>query len=973
MDVNLSENTDFDFDAIITESSQNATSAEYKSLINFTKRYRVASGNVSNIVNLSGGAYNIPDDAMPEFFKLVDQCRHKNNTIHFAEKQSDSSGLMIDLDIYQTVAERQFDNSVITDIINYAVQAIAETVVIDNPIPTYVVVTTKPNPKYCEIKGCYKDGVHILFSKLHLSKQLRKHIIRKLGAERDVLQLFSQMQLAVEPEKIIDPASASVPNLFVGNSKSGSPAYVIFNIYEVKIKNKMPLTVIEPIDRWSSTNMVAEFSLNWDGERNRIHRLSAHPDLETQDAALSPTSDEDNLELDDDQSLAFSDIDDVTAKELRKWLDILSIDRVRDYDKWCKVIFAIAHTSSKYYELAVYFSRRDPQAWNASSKAELDKLWKYALADKPENMLSYNSIKGWAMRDNPQRAEELRKTTIVYAITRHIFQENSHGTLGDLFLGKILHQMAENLFVADISPSTGSLVWLQFMVESDRPPMGQLHKWVFHTSKEPPSKLLIYANTVLPKLIINIMDEVEKRVKKTENPDERFYFGQVIKNLGSTLRQVRTLRCVKNIIAASQHFFASKYSGKFISQLDKQENLLGVGNGVLVLGKQPELITSIHNIPISQYTAVPWIPFNPANKYIMELKKAISDLFPEGEEDAMEWLMCYFASSLDRRVKKPYLVIIAGCGSNGKSFLVDMVGHVLGSHYSMAAQMNILTSGDLGRMDSPSSTLVALGEKRFVYFSESDVEQVLQTAQVKRLTDNRTTARAHYGKTIMDIELRATMVAATNHDFNIPTSDEGTWRRIKKYIFKNRFVRDPDPNDKRQIKADPKWNDTAKSNPGYQEAMLSILVEYYRKLQVVYNGDIDNIKHPTIVTETRDYRNSQDRINRFIDQCCVYSKNSTSTLTSVANFYMDWYKANINARGITLVEEIEKQLKNSRISKYIKSETRNAMVVEIRFIQKTEKPDSDGDEKWLVDHEDEQRNNSSERDTAMLKEFEQLN
>ena len=44
---------------------------------------------------------------------------------------------------------------------------------------------------------------------------------------------------------------------------------------------------------------------------------------------------------------------------------------------------------------------------------------------------------------------------------------------------------------------------------------------------------------------------------------------------------------------------------------------------------------------------------------------------------------------------------------------------------------------------------------------------------------------------------------------------------------------------------------------------------------------LKNIMKPTIDKETAEYRNQEDIINRFIDEYCIYSPNSTICLSEL--------------------------------------------------------------------------------------------
>ena len=146
-----------------------------------------------------------------------------------------------------------------------------------------------------------------------------------------------------------------------------------------------------------------------------------------------------------------------------------------------------------------------------------------------------------------------------------------------------------------------------------------------------------------------------------------------------------------------------------------------------------------------------------------------------------------------------------------------------------------------------------------------------------------------------------------------------------------KFDDNPDPNNKYEKKNDPTIAKEFSFNPELKKSFLSILVEYYKDLYNNHNGMLKNIMKPTIDKETAEYRNQEDIINRFIDEYCIYSPNSTICLSELIDKYEMWYENNISKNHVPEKVEISNQLTNSKIVKYIKKSMNKVLLQDIRL------------------------------------------
>ena len=117
----------------------------------------------------------------------------------------------------------------------------------------------------------------------------------------------------------------------------------------------------------------------------------------------------------------------------------------------------------------------------------------------------------------------------------------------------------------------------------------------------------------------------------------------------------------------------------FERELDQDENVMGVGNGVLEFDKVAHLVESYHHHKVMRFSCVNYVPINPDNPDVQIIFKSIWDSFPVGEKDAFHWTMFFLSTSLTGRMKAALFYTLRGNGANGKSYLMEMARNVLGS------------------------------------------------------------------------------------------------------------------------------------------------------------------------------------------------------------------------------------------------------------------------------------------------------
>lgn len=914
------------------------------------------------------------------------------------DREFQHSGIMFDFDIFQRGKERQFRETqyyqfvyefagLLSEVLDWQEEAGKNDGMVDIWAAFIVKHEIVPiaHPKYGD---CFKDGFHILIPGIQVTKNVKRYIIHLINERGMLNDTFRGCDFLNPIGSLLDPNSRSVPVLFLGNAKRGKQPYLFHRLYHIAIRlhNKMPIVRIcddfdplpnvgvtkkvpDPRDRRKKIevpqtlrykyNICHELSLCYEAPGALIKKIKFDclPAIKSDiDAFCERRSD--GILADSELRETASRVTELSVRNseaayLQQILNIISPDRVREYDAWKAVIIVLARRNPEYKPLAAWFSQRFPSSYANNAIGVIDSLFDWVAKNAPDDndektkrVRSIGTLFDWAKHDNPDKYSDIQNHNAFMVLQKLIMKND--GALNDANLAKVLWTMFRNKFVFAINPLATSKAkqgeWYEFVLPTDN--LGRNQSAVYKYRKELyPYTLDTYINEKLPEFIAQVREWVqEKRDEENADEDWQKYYDAVYKKLKVTSQQLGNSGKSVAIITKCENEFLDR---GFIEQLDTNKHVLGVGNGVLRLFPVTELIQQYHDIPISRYTDVEYVPYDPTNVFIKETEAAIRDLFANEdgpETDAFEFTMMYLASTLDSRAKVPLLYIWLGEGSNGKSFLLEM--HI--------NTMRLVPSGGYGAKlpvefltvhrpaaNASNPAMMVLKSARFVYFSESEKGDTLRMGNIKEITSETLSARNHH-ESQDNFRANCHFVFASNHDPRVDGSDHGTWRRIIVYRFKMKFVPKPDPANWQERKQDAKWIDFAPTSMHYRRAYLSILVHYYELYRDVFNSNLHLIKKPTIDRETSDFRKEQDTMHRFLEEKIIHIGPGTKetpterlSLGEVARAYIKWYQNEID--DIKIAEaDIKKTLKTTKIKRWLEEKYQKISLVEHQILKNDE-------------------------------------
>ncbi len=384
---------------------KNRMSEPYLKLCNYidTKEFNTESGDPkTNIFIPKGSCYNISNGSLKRFFDLLDECRKDKLHLHYAEKQQEYSGMMIDLDINHYEMTNQINDMSLQDIVNTITDVIAESIDLQQDVETYVGVlkADAPRLKYDNSGSFYRESIHILIPGIKISKILKQFILKQVSELSSFRDIFKNLSISSD---VIDMGSANVPVHFIGSCKQDTSKIpdLLKKMYKVifrplRSSRVLDATSLLDLQTYSivGRNTCWEFSLNYQVDINPFiekKNYEPHPSIADELQTVIIQRDTDRELHGELSCLGVHDSNSVIIKKL---LGILNLERASNYQEWRKVLYILASQAVDYKPLAIWFSQRVPEKWNP---VEFEKLWADCLEKSKhegKNILLVHYISG---------------------------------------------------------------------------------------------------------------------------------------------------------------------------------------------------------------------------------------------------------------------------------------------------------------------------------------------------------------------------------------------------------------------------------------------------------------------------------------------------------------------------------------------------------------------------------------------------
>jgi len=837
-----------------------------------------------------GMTWALPAGEQYAAYKMMDACRRGGYVMHYAERQSNTSVseylescLMLDFDIVQTVPTTFIDNIVLRRLCGVIVSVVRASLEFPSaPNSFHIVCLKKPKPHPHE--NGFKDGFHLnVYLKMNVG--VRCEICRVLeerfkpildavgvGPSPNTGVVTAAAVPAAPPVSVaprvctvtFDHASATVPVLLTGSCKpTKNIAYAIENIYKVDLdgaEESYSLNVV-PVLEYGPACLVGEFSMIYEFPEGFVKKPTYQPRSallqmvkERADSRIVANTDCDEFYQTESHHLESVEIqiqylcrDNPQASVICALLEILSAKYYEEYDPWMKVMFALGNTNKIYRPAALKFSQKSAKF----NRQKFDQVWDDAIRGGGGTRLTHASLRYWARVCNPIQYEKIIQSSFDAKLKKYV--TIGQGDIRAAMISDILFTQLKERYRCDRLPGSKQMVWFEFITEHEKHRPGEVFKW---RMTECPHNLHTYISDEFSVYLLQYKEQLISRARFARNKAETMYFKKTIMNFQRAILRLWDPPFKASIARDAESRLDDP---GFAKTLNSEPDIIGVGNGILRLDKKCELITGFHEHPVSFFTEVEWEPYDPTNTYVQQLEKVISDIIPE--PDAREYLMCYFSTGLCAKTKAALFLFLFGGGGNGKSVLMEQLLSAIGNQYGKKLDSSIFTTHR--QASGPDSAVMQMKDARLGYTSEPDASAAINTSFLKEITGGENISRSEKYGLQENWQCVCTITFVTNHQPQIETYDEGTWRRIISYTCQTKFKDNPDPANPRERKKDPSLEQIKGSMP-HRMAMLSILTHYYEILQEKYGGHMGRIQSPTIIACTNELRNRNDIINKFI-------------------------------------------------------------------------------------------------------------
>lgn len=832
-------------------------------------------------LNVKGGSYFIAEENENKFYELYHkQVFKQKKQEYLTEKQYFEKGtLCVDIDLRYDpeIEEKQHTKEHVLDLLDLYCENLKSLLHIppESSFPIYIF----EKPDVNMLDNITKDGIHIIFG-INLDRVL--HIMLRSKIITEINDIWTDLPKTNSWSDVFDERITRGKNNWqlYGSRKPGNQAYELKYYYTCTIDNDNKSILKENcIKKFKITPETLpklsirykkniEFEMNSSVNSEEYERIfnSLKSNTNVRKSVIIEKSN--NISYGDitsreilteavDSIIDQIDIKDYEVKEAHLYVMCLTENFYEPYDKWIRVGWALRNTSDKLFLTWMLFSSR-------SQKFSFDQIEEYyqqwcGFKNNTFDGLTKRSIIYWAKRDNPPEYYKIREKTIDFYI------ENCISSPTEFDIAVLLYNMYKDRFCCVAIERNK---WYEY----------NNHRWLECDSGTELRKMI---SKDIYNLFIRKMNETHENTTSAELDTKSEKWNAIQKRsrkLSDICPKLKTTPFKNNIMREARELF---YDSKFLNSMDSNTSLLCFSNGVVDFKEQ----VFRPGIPEDNISKCTNIDYNPLDSKLQHLIDEINDfmekLFPNRELRNYMW--DHLASTLVGDNNDQTFNIYNGCGSNGKSKLIELMSLCLGD-YKVTVPIQLVTQKRTS-IGSTSSEIVQLMGTRFAVMQEPTKGDKLNEGILKEITGgDPLQGRALFKESVTFIP-QFKLVVCTNTLLDVNSNDEGTWRRIRLCDFVSKFV-DSDPiyspeKDIYQFQKDKNLGNKIKT---WAPVFIAMLVERAYKTHGLV-GDCS-----IVMAKSESYRNTQDCFSEFISERIIAEEGQRITQTTLKAEFKDWYE-----------------------------------------------------------------------------------
>ena len=379
-------------------------------------------------------------------------------------------------------------------------------------------------------------------------------------------------------------------------------------------------------------------------------------------------------------------------------------------------------------------------------------------------------------------------------------------------------------------------------------------------------------------IIIRYKIKLQEKIKDGIN---KKYNNHLILKCNKLLERIRTDNFVNRLLKTVESIY---YNKDIAERFDSNLNLLGLDNGVIDLkewvfreGQPDDFITKTIGFEIPVGDSELPINLSNMNQHLLKivpnydifkqhLDRFIEQIIPVKE--VRDYTLRFLSKCLSGENRDEGFYIWTGSGGNGKSKLIELMQLVLGD-YVCGLPVSLITSKRVSS-NRPTPELERTKGIRLVFMQEPEANESINIGLMKELTGNDKIIARGLFKEPIEFVPQFKLLLMCNDLPNIPSNDDGTWRRLEVVDFISKFVGEDDYDkldySKHVYKRD---NELRNKLPAWKLVFLGILLEEWMK----YDKEGITIP-PQVNNKTKSYRNENDIVGQWIEQACKIVDNN---------------------------------------------------------------------------------------------------
>lgn len=843
----------------LKKSSHNKNADYYRTMMGrFLKKHIAGDG--ETITHTCYGkpykSYNIPDEDMAEFLEYYTNLYIKTDIdLHFIERPKEISQLTIDIDwkFGPKCKKRQYTHNDVKYIIECVNKIASKYInIADDELEAFIFEKDHPTLKEKEDENNneYKDGIHVMYPNMPLTKEMRYLILDELAQDIEKNDAFKHLDYINQVDDIVD-TSIVMRNgwTMYGSKKEGSQKYTLTNIYDIGgtllkygsdnfNRRDFSLPELLCVRRYEDDDACV-FNDDCDidmlkkkldnvlkkyegGHKNK--KKAKNKNLQEYIELSDPYEEEATSSY--SKTNNYKKASDESIKMAKRYVKLLSDKRADGYEEWLHVGFALKSVDNCLLKTWIKFSKRS----NKYVDGECERIWKKCDED---GGFTIASLRYWAEQDNPVKYVEMLRELI-----KPLVAKAESGTHNDI--SKVAFELYKNNYrCADIARS----IWFEF----------QGHKWV----------KIDCAYTLNMKISDELTIEFAKLVacyyteaSTVDDPQDRDVLLKKGEHINKIINKLKMVDFKNALLNECKILF---YEVGFEEKLNANRDLLGFENGVYDL-KNGFFRHGTPDDYISFSVGYDYRTFDKSDPAVKAVKTYFKQVQPKKE--IREYVLYLISSYLDGNTKQQKFIFWTGTGSNGKSATVELCQLLMGE-YCCVIPSTLLTR-KRGSSSAASPEVACLYAIRLGILQEPEEGDQIQVGFMKEMTGGDVlTARRLYEAPI-SFKPQFKLLMTCNKLPTIPSMDGGTWRRLRVTPWECQFL-DHDKkieNPETQFYKDYDLGD--KMVQWKQAFMWILLSEYYPKFRK--NGIVEPAK---VMEHTEIYKMTSniylEFVNEFLD------------------------------------------------------------------------------------------------------------